>query len=228
MNRACQTLIADEVRALPVRVTEVYASVQGESSHAGKPCTFVRLAGCPLRCRWCDSTYTFTGGDKQTVGDVLDEVVALGPRTVELTGGEPLVQASAVPLLQAFVDLGFEVLLETSGAVSIADVPAEVHVILDLKAPGSGEVARNDWSNLQHLRPHHEVKLVLADRDDYLWARDVIREHDLAARCTVLLSPVWGELDPQTLVGWMLEDRLPARLNLQIHKVVWDADTAGV
>lgn len=211
-----------------LRITEIYASVQGEATHAGKPCVFVRLTGCNLRCRWCDSSYTFTGGAVRPLEEVVAEAHALGVHTVEITGGEPLLQRAAIPLMERLLALGHEVLLETSGSRSIAEVPAAVHVILDLKAPGSGEVDKNLWSNLEHLRPHHEVKLVLASRADYEWARDVIRARDLAARCTVLLSPVWGELDPKALVGWMLEDALPARLNLQLHKFIWGADVPGV
>ncbi|MCA9572349.1 MAG: radical SAM protein, partial [Myxococcales bacterium] len=166
-------------RATTLRVSEIYASVQGESTHAGKPCTFVRLTGCNLRCAWCDSPHTFTGGVHRVLGDVLDEVAALGLHTVEVTGGEPLVQNAAIPLLRALVDAGHEVLLETSGSRSIADVPPEVHVILDLKCPGSGEVEANDWSNVARLLPHHEVKLVVASRHEYVWARDVIARHAL-------------------------------------------------
>ncbi len=211
-----------------LRMSEVYLSVQGESTHAGKPCVFVRLTGCNLRCRWCDSTFTFKGGARRTVDAVVEEAHAFGVHTVEITGGEPLVQRAAIPLMARLLALGHEVLLETSGSRSIADVPPEVHVILDFKAPDSGEERANLWSNVALLRPHHEVKLVLASRVDYEWAREVIRTHRLNERCVVLLSPVWGALDPRTLVEWMLADRLPARFNLQIHKVVWPPDERGV
>ena len=207
-----------------VRITEIYASVQGESTHVGKPCVFVRLTGCNLRCTWCDSAFTFTGGTHRPIGEVVDEAVSYGIHTVEVTGGEPLVQRSCIPLLQALVDRGHEVLLETSGSRDIGPVPPEVHVILDLKPPDSGEDHQNLWSNLALLRPHHEVKIVLASRGDYEWARDRIREHQLHERCPVLLSPVWGSLDPAALAGWIVADRLPARLQIQLHKVLWDPD----
>jgi 7-carboxy-7-deazaguanine synthase len=211
-----------------VRVSEIYASVQGESTHAGKPCVFVRLTGCNLRCTWCDSTFSFTGGEHRPIDAVVAEAHAFGIHTVEVTGGEPLVQRGAIPLMERLLALGHEVLLETSGSRSIAEVPPAVHVILDLKAPDSGEARANLWSNIPLLRPHHEVKFVLASRADYLWAREVIREHELGARCVVLLSPVWGAIETQDLVAWMLEDALPARLNLQIHKVIWPPDQRGV
>jgi 7-carboxy-7-deazaguanine synthase len=211
-----------------LRVIEVYTSVQGESTWAGLPCTFVRLAGCNLRCTWCDSEFTFTGGEHRSIDDVLAQVAAAGVPLVEVTGGEPLVHHQAIPLMQRLLDAGHTVLLETSGSLSIADVPDPVHVILDLKPPDSGEVASNLWDNVRLLRSHHEVKLVLASRRDYEWARDVIAEHDLGSRCTVILSPAWGLLDPAGLVDWMLEDRVPARLGMQLHKVVWDRDARGV
>lgn len=215
-------------RAERLRITEIYLSVQGESTHAGRPCTFVRLTGCNLRCSWCDSVYTFTGGQHQSLDQVLAEVARLGCRTVEVTGGEPLVQKACVPLLQRLVDEGYEVLLETSGSLPIDEVPPEVVVILDLKAPDSGEERANDWSNVAHLRPHHEIKFVLASRRDYDWARTAIEEHGLADRCTVLVSPVWDSLSPADLVAWMLEDALPVRLSLQQHKVIWSPERTGV
>ncbi len=211
-----------------LRVIEVYTSIQGESTWAGLPCTFVRLAGCNLRCTWCDSEFTFTGGEPRSIADVLAEVASAGVDLVEVTGGEPLVHRQAIPLMQRLVAAGHTVLLETSGSIAIADVPPQVHVILDLKAPDSGEEAANLWENVALLRPHHEVKLVLASRRDYEWARDVIAEHDLGSRCTVILSPAWGLLDPARLVDWMLEDQVVARLGMQLHKVVWDRDARGV
>jgi len=211
-----------------LRVTEVYVSVQGESTHAGKPTVFVRLAGCNLRCVWCDSAHTFTGGELRSVADVVEEVRGLGVHTVEITGGEPLLQRPVIELMRRLVQRGHEVMLETSGSLSIEEVPPEVIVVLDFKAPDSSEVHANLWENVGRLLPHHEVKLVLASRRDYEWARGVIREHGLGARCAVLLSPVWGELEPSDLVRWMLEDHLPARLSLQLHKVVWSPDATGV
>lgn len=211
-----------------LRISEVYLSVQGESTHVGKPCVFVRLTGCNLRCRWCDSAFTFTGGTVRPLPEVVAEAHAFGVPTIEVTGGEPLLQPAALLLMQQLLDLGHEVLLETSGSKSIAEVPEEVRVILDLKPPGSGEAPRNLWSNLELLDPWDEVKFVLADRSDYEWSRAVVREHRLADRCVVLFSPVWGELDPAQLVAWILEDRLPVRFQVQIHKVVWDPAARGV
>jgi len=211
-----------------LRITEIYLSVQGESTHVGKPCVFVRLTGCNLRCVWCDSAFTFSGGAWQGLDQVVEQAHGFGVRTIEITGGEPLLQPAVMPLMERLLALGHDVLLETGGSLSIATVPEPVKVILDLKAPDSGEVERNLWENVALLRPHHEVKLVLASRRDYEWARDVIRDRALPSRCTVLLSPAWGLLDPKQLVEWMLEDRVDARLQLQLHKVVWDPSARGV
>lgn len=211
-----------------LRITEIYASVQGESTHVGKPCVFVRTTGCNLRCTWCDSAFTFTGGEWRSLDDVVAEAHAFGIHTVEVTGGEPLLQKEAPELMRRLLALGHEVLLETSGSLSIAAVPPEVCVILDLKAPGSGEVERNLWENLELLRPHHEVKFVLASRADYEWARGVVADRGLAARCAVLFSPVWGSVAPAELAGWIVDDRLPVRFQLQLHKVLWDPDARGV
>lgn len=189
---------------------------------------FVRLTGCNLRCSWCDSEYTFTRGEHFDVETVAQKAHAFGVHCVEVTGGEPLVQSAAVPLMERLLELGHEVLLETSGSRDISVVPEPVHIILDLKAPDSGEAKSNLWSNIAHLRPHHEVKFVVASRADYEWARDIIAEHDIAARCTVLLSPAWGLIAIDKLVDWMLEDAVPARLSLQIHKVIWGKDAVGV
>lgn len=212
-----------------LRVSEIYASVQGESTHVGKPCVFVRLTGCNLRCTWCDSTFTFTGGEHRDLEAVAQEAHAFGIPTVELTGGEPLVQRNAGPLMARLLELGHEVLLETSGSRDISVVPDGVHVILDFKAPDSGEVDANLWSNVELLRKKDEVKLVLASRRDYEWARAVIAEHRLAERVgAVLISPVWGAVDPADLAAWIVEDRLPVRLQIQLHKVVWDPAARGV
>ncbi len=211
-----------------LKITEVYASVQGESTHSGKPCVFIRLTGCDLRCAWCDSEYTFTGGEWRTLDSLMTQVSSLGVHTVEITGGEPLLQKAAIPLMQRLLAAGHEVLLETGGHRSIAAVPPAVHVIMDVKAPGSGEHSKVLWSNLELLQPHHEVKFVLADRRDYEWARGVISEHGIDGRCTVLLSPVWDSLEPRDLVQWMLDDAVPARLSMQIHKWIWGKDTTGV
>jgi 7-carboxy-7-deazaguanine synthase len=210
-------------------VTEIYKSVQGESTWAGLPCVFVRLTGCPLRCVWCDTAYAFTGGDAMNVTQVVDAVKALDCSLVEITGGEPLGQRNCGPLAQALLDEGFTVLCETSGALPIDQLPDAVIKIMDLKCPGSGEEHRNDWNNLAKLAPRDEVKFVIADRTDYEWARDKTREHDLPSKVNaVLFSPVFGAQDAQELVEWILEDELDVRFQLQLHKFVWPPDTKGV
>lgn len=210
-------------------VNEIYLSVQGESTHAGRPCTFVRLTACDLRCRWCDTPHAFTGGTKMNVDEVVAAVVGLGCPLVELTGGEPLLQADAVPLLQALTARGFEVLVETGGHLPIDTLPAPVVAIVDVKCPGSGEAGKMHWPNLDALRPHDEVKFVIADRADYEYARRITVERALATRVrAVLFSPVFGQLAPAGLARWILEDRLPVRLHLQQHKFVWAPDARGV
>ncbi len=209
-------------------IKEIYASVQGESSFAGLPCTFIRTAGCPLRCRWCDTVYSFHGGESLTVKEILARVEQLGVPLVELTGGEPLAQSGAIPLMRALLENGYRVLIETSGSESIADVPEDVCVIMDLKCPGSGMVDRNLWENISALRRHHEVKFVISDREDYDWALTVMRDHELAQRCSILFSPAFGQLPAKDLVAWMLESRVNVRLNLQQHKYIWSPRTKGV
>lgn len=208
--------------AVRLRVTEIFASLQGESSRVGLPTVFVRLTGCPLRCTWCDTAYAFSGGSIRTLDDILAEVAGHGLRHVCVTGGEPLAQKACIALLTALCDAGHDVSLETSGALDIADVDARVARIVDLKAPGSGELARNRYENLALLRAHDEVKIVLADVTDYDWARQQIAEHRLAERCSVLLSPVAGALEPAMLAAWIMRDRLPVRFQLQLHKILWD------
>lgn len=210
-----------------MRVTEIFHSIQGESSHAGRLCTFVRLTGCNLRCRWCDSVYTFTGGETMSIDEILARVRAYGTKLVEVTGGEPLAQAEAFELIRRLADEGFEVLIETSGSIDIAPVDPRAKIILDIKCPGSGEAAKNRWANLDILRPHDEIKFVIDGRADYDWARRMIDERKLD-RWTVLFSPVWGELDLKLLAEWMLADRVPARLQTQLHKHIWGADVKGV
>jgi 7-carboxy-7-deazaguanine synthase len=210
-----------------MRVTEIFHSIQGESTHAGRPCVFVRLTGCNLRCRWCDSAYTFTGGEKMTVEDVVGKVMAYGCNLVEVTGGEPLAQAEAFELIDRLCDHGLEVLVETSGSIDVSPTDPRAKLILDVKCPGSGEAGSNRWANLELLRPHDEIKFVIADRADYEWAREVIRSRSLD-RWPVLLSPVWGEMDPRSLAEWMLADRVPARFQTQLHKHLWGADARGV
>lgn len=212
-----------------LRIIEVYASVQGESSWVGVPCVFVRLAGCNLRCTWCDSVFTFTGGVARAIDEVVDAVGALGIDLVEVTGGEPLVHRQAIPLMERLVARGHTVLLETSGSRDIGPVPPEVRVILDLKPPDSGEAGANLWSNIDRLRRKDEVKFVIASRADYEWSRDRLAEHGLAARCgSVLFSPAWGLVDPADLVAWILADRLPVRFQVQMHKYVWPPAERGV
>lgn len=211
-----------------LKVTEIFHSIQGESTHAGRPCVFVRLTGCPLRCTWCDTAYAFYGGRDFTENDVIEQVRAFGCPLVEVTGGEPLSQPEACSLLARLCDEGFEVLLETSGAIDTAGVDRRVRVVLDVKCPGSGMAERMHWPNLERLAPQDEVKFVIKDRGDYEWARDLIRRRDLTARCTVLVSPVFGETDPRQLAEWVLADRLPVRFQLQLHKHVWAPDMRGV
>jgi 7-carboxy-7-deazaguanine synthase len=204
-----------------LRITEIFHSLQGEADAVGWPTVFVRLTGCPLRCVWCDTTYSFHGGTWRTLAEVLTEVAGHGARHVCVTGGEPLSQKRCLTLLAQLCDAGYEVSLETSGALDVAEVDARVRKVVDLKAPGSGEVARNLWSNLDALRPHDQLKIVLADRADYEWARERLAEHRLAARCQVLFSPVHGRVAPRELAEWILADRLPVRMQLQMHKLLW-------
>ena len=210
-----------------LRITEIFYSIQGESSHAGRPCTFVRLTGCNLRCRWCDSAYTFTGGEAVSIDEVMARVRSYGCPLVEITGGEPLAQSETLELITKLCDEKFEVLIETSGSLDIAPVDHRAKIILDVKCPGSGEAAKNRWENLDVLRPHDEIKFVIADRADYDFARRIVAEKDLD-RWTVLFSPVWGELDMKTLAEWMLADRVTARLQTQLHKHIWGAEARGV
>jgi 7-carboxy-7-deazaguanine synthase len=209
--------------SLALTITEIYASIQGESSFAGQPCTFVRLTACDLRCAWCDTVYAFTEGRKQPLEDIVAEVRQVGLPLVELTGGEPLLQKNVIPLMQRLLDEGYTVLLETGGHVSIAAVPAGVHRIVDVKCPGSGESGSMHWDNLDLLTPRDEVKFVIADRADFEYAREVTTTHDLARRCAAVhFSPAWNLVDPAHLAEWILEARLPVRLQLQQHKYIWE------
>jgi 7-carboxy-7-deazaguanine synthase len=210
-------------------VNEIFYSVQGESTYAGRPCVFVRLTACDLRCTWCDTPYAFFEGGKRSLDDVLGAVDAYRCDLVEVTGGEPLLQEAVYPLMTALLERGKTVLLETGGHLSTARVPDPVVTILDVKCPGSGEAAKMDWDNLARLRPHDEVKFVISDRADYEYARDVIGRHQLPGRVAAIhMSPVHGELHPRTLAEWVLADDLPVRLQLQLHKFIWDPATRGV
>lgn len=208
--------------AVKLRITEIFASIQGESTWVGLPTVFVRLTGCPLRCSWCDTAYAFTGGENRSLDEVLAEVARHGLKHVCVTGGEPLSQKGCLPLLSALCDAGYAVSLETSGALDIGAVDPRVSRIMDLKAPGSGEVERNLYDNIAQLKADDEVKIVLANADDYAWAKQQLATHRLAERCTVLLSPVAGELDPAQLAEWIVRDRLPVRFQLQLHKILWN------
>ena len=210
-------------------VNEIFHSIQGESTHAGRPCVFVRLTACDLRCAWCDTPYAFHEGTKMTVEDVVGRVRQYGCDVVEITGGEPLLQADVYPLMRRLLDEGRTVMLETGGHRSVDEVPEGVIRVIDVKCPGSGESDKNHWANLDALRATDEVKFVIKDRGDYEFARDVVSKHRLIGRCAaVLFSPVHGVLDAKELAAWILADRLPVRLQLQAHKYIWDATTRGV
>ncbi len=217
-----------------LRVTEIFHSLQGESTWIGLPCTFVRLTGCPLRCVWCDTEYSFHGGEKMSLDAIVARVEEAGAPLVEITGGEPLVHRNAFTLAERLLDAGYTVLVETSGALDISPVDPRVHRIMDLKCPGSGESSKNLWSNMDHLTDRDELKFVIRDRADYEWARGVVRERELEREVekgrlrAILFSPVWGDLEFAELAGWILEDGLQVRYQLQLHKLVWGPDVAGV
>ncbi len=207
--------------ALSLKISEIFFSVQGEASRAGLPTVFVRLTGCPLRCVWCDTEHAFSGGHSISLPRILNDVTHYGVRQVCVTGGEPLAQKNCLVLLTALCDAGYDVSLETSGALDIAGVDSRVSRIVDLKAPGSGEFGKNRWQNLDLLTPHDELKFVLKDRVDYEWARDTVIEKQLDALCPLLFSPVQDTLEPRELAEWVLADRLPVRFQLQLHKLLW-------
>ena len=210
-------------------ITEIFHSIQGESTHAGRPCVFVRLTACDLRCSWCDTVYAFTEGRKMPLEDVLADVASRGEKLVEITGGEPLLQKEVYPLMEALLARGHEVLLETGGHVPLTSVPVGVKKIVDVKCPGSGESDRNHWDNLQAVGADDEVKFVIKDRGDYEYARRVVAEHDVAARVNAVhFSPVHGVLEPRLLAEWVLADKLPVRVQLQLHKFIWAPSTRGV
>lgn len=211
-----------------MRVTEIFHSIQGESSFAGQPCVFVRLTGCPLRCDWCDTEYAFYGGTELSLDAVLERIEEFACPLVEVTGGEPLSQPDAFPLISRLCDLGHTVLVETSGAIDIAPLDTRARVILDVKCPGSGMMDRMHWPNVSALSRKDEAKFVIRDRTDYDWACGVVKHYGLAERSQVLFSPVFGTLEPQQLAEWILADRLPVRFQLQLHKLIWSPDRRGV
>jgi 7-carboxy-7-deazaguanine synthase len=204
-----------------LRISEIFFSLQGESAMVGYPTVFVRLTGCPLRCRYCDTEYAFTGGDWLSLPAILEEVAAYRTRYVTVTGGEPLAQQACLDLLRALCDVGYHVSLETSGALDVAPVDPRVIKVMDLKTPGSGEVERNRFDNLQHLGSHDQLKFVICNRDDYLWSLEMLKAHDLPGRCEVLFSPSQGEQDATELADWILQDQLPVRMQIQLHKLLW-------
>ena len=211
-----------------LKINEIYASIQGESSHTGLPCMLIRLTGCNLRCSWCDTAYAFYAGNDLTIEETLQKVDTFGLPLVEITGGEPLLQEDVYPLMEALLKKGYRVMLETSGALPIDKVPQRVIKILDIKCPGSGEEKKNHLENLKLLSPHDEVKFVLLDRADYEWSRDLLRKYDLAPSTQVLFSPVYDKLNLKDLSQWILKDRLAVRLQTQLHKVIWSKDAIGV
>jgi len=209
-------------------VSEIYLSIQGESTWVGRPCVFVRLTGCHLRCRWCDSRHAFAGGVRRPLGDVVKQALAFDCDLVEITGGEPLLQQAVYPLMTRLAEAGRTVLLETSGTVDIGRVDPRVKRIIDVKCPGSGESEQNRYGNFELLRPGDEVKFVIASRQDYVWACEVVQRHRLPARTTVLFGTAYGQLQPDQLVSWILEDALPVRFGLQTHKAIWGPAKRGV
>lgn len=212
-----------------LRVTEIFRSIQGESTHSGRPCSFIRLTGCPMRCVWCDSAYTFTGGQPQTIESIMDQVRAFGCNLVEITGGEPLAQEEVFTLIERLCDERYEVLVETGGYFSTERIDPRAKIILDVKCPGSGEDTQNHWPNLDRLRQgRDEVKFVIASQEDWVYARNVIEQNQLDKRTTVLISPAWDEVDLQSLAGWVSSSGLDVRMQLQLHKYVWGPEARGV
>lgn len=212
----------DRVLTRSLKVNEIFYSIQGETSHTGLPTVFIRLTGCPLRCNYCDTAYAFHAGEKITIGEILRRTSAWRARHVTVTGGEPLAQKDCVDLLRMLCDEGYHVSLETSGAINLADVDSRVCKIVDIKTPGSGEAAKNRWTNLAHLTPTDQIKFVICDKTDYDWAKTQLTEHHLQDRCSeILFSPSHEQLNATTLAGWILEDQLPVRLQIQLHKYLW-------
>ena len=210
-----------DIASAQLRISEIFYSLQGETSRVGLPTVFVRLTGCPLRCTYCDTAYAFTGGQTMTLAAILAEVARYPVRYVTVTGGEPMAQKDCLPLMTALCDAGYEVSLETGGALDVSGVDPRVMKVLDIKTPASGEVEKNLWSNLNALHERDEIKFVLCDGADYTWATQVLRERNLADKCTVLFSPAQGQLSPTDLANWILRDNLPVRMQVQLHKLLW-------
>ena len=211
---------------MKLRIFEIFHSLQGESSRVGLPTVFIRLTGCPMRCVYCDTAYAFSGGSNMTLDEIMTEVAGYGAKYVTVTGGEPLAQKDCLGLLKLLCDAGYEVSLETGGAIDTRGVDERVAVILDVKTPGSGEMENNVWANLQHLKTKDEVKFVLCDRRDYDWAKQILAERGIADKCSVLFSPVYQQVNPTELAEWILQDKLPVRMQLQLHKILW-GEVAG-
>ena len=211
-----------------IKINEIYLSVQGESTHTGLPCIFIRLTGCNLRCSWCDTAYAFHEGKNMSIDEILQKVESFGIHLVEITGGEPLMQDNVYTLMRSLIEKGYKVMLETGGSISLERVPKEVIKIMDLKCPGSGEQEKNNLDNLKLLVPHDEVKFVILDKKDYEWSRDIIKKYKINETAHILLSPVFDKLELKEMVKWILEDRLPVRLQTQLHKIIWDKNTIGV
>lgn len=221
--------VSTDDRSRRLRITEIFHSIQGESSYAGRPSYFVRLTGCNLRCTWCDSEYTFQGGDWMTFDEIFAQLDAFPDcDLVEVTGGEPMLQKNVTAFMAECLERGYEVMLETGGSLDLSEVPVDVRKIVDLKAPGSGEAARNLWANLPLLQPWDEIKVVIADRADYDWARAACEEHGLYGKHPIHFSPSFGSLPAHELAAWILADALPVRMQLQLHKFIWDPDARGV
>ena len=211
-----------------IKINEIYLSVQGESTHTGLPCIFIRLTGCNLRCSWCDTAYAFHEGKNMSIDEILQKVENFGIHLVEITGGEPLMQDNVYTLMKGLIKKGYKVMLETGGSISLERVPKDVIKIMDLKCPGSGEQEKNNLDNLKLLAPHDEVKFVILDKKDYEWSRDIIKRYKINETAHILLSPVFDKLELKEMVKWILEDRLPVRLQTQLHKIIWDKNTIGV
>ena len=211
-----------------IKINEIYLSVQGESTHTGLPCVFIRLTGCNLRCSWCDTAYAFHEGKNMSIDEILQKVASFGIHLVEITGGEPLMQDNVYTLMRRLIESGYKVMLETGGSISLERVPKDVIKIMDLKCPGSGEQEKNNLDNLKLLAPHDEVKFVILDKKDYEWSRDIIKRYKINETAHILISPVFDKLELKEIVKWILKDRLPVRLQTQLHKIIWDKNTIGV